>query len=100
MRNRVIGPQRARRDIRRPAADPRVLKRPRRKKDEDEEEEEPSAFQKFSKVDLRKLSGFKAVALQDARYYGQAAPVAGHLKGLTGDGEALFVKAKGVWHQK
>ena len=32
--------------------------------------------------------------LEDVRYYGQAAPVAGHFKGLSSEGEGLFAKLK------
>lgn len=78
--------------IRRPAAKPMPLRRPAKRREEQADEEEPKKFQKFSEVDLRKLTGRGPVALEDARYYGRAAPVAGHFRGLCSEGDGLFMK--------
>ena len=50
-------PKVARGAVRRPAAAPRLSKKPAKEKKSEKAEEESKKFQKLSEVDLRKLSG-------------------------------------------
>lgn len=76
---------------RRPAARPRGLRRPAAAEEEVDAERR---LKKFSEVDVRSLVKLGPVVLDDAKYYGQSAPIAGHFKGLKVEGENIFVKLK------
>lgn len=96
-------PKLAMRNVRRPAAAPSVLRRPGRKEKEvDDEERKERRLKRLSEVDPRQLVKMGPVVLEDAKYYGRVAPVAGHFKSFHSDGDQLFVKLKvsGTKHEE
>eukprot|EP00435_Cladocopium_sp_Y103_P026112 s1973_g6.t1 len=91
--------------MKRPAAKKAAPMKPaKRKKSEDEGELEdtPNKVQFFSKVDIRSLTKWGAVVLQDATYYGRTAPVAGFFQTLSSEGDNVFIhmKVTGTKHEE
>jgi len=77
--------------LRRPAAAPKRVRKPAMKVKQDEA---AKGFKKFTEMDVRNLPKLGPVVLQEARYYGQPAPVAGHFTGLVVEGENFYAKLK------
>ena len=87
-------PKTARGAMKRPAAAKERVRKASRGEKPKGEDLKANSFKKFASLDLRQLVNKGPVALEDARYYGQAAPVAGHFQGLKSEGEGMFIRLK------